>query len=315
VAPPVAHEAPHIQASSSAPLAYVTDDRGLLEIADNGATTVLLPPDHATWCNADPRGRVVWLLSDRGLVAYDLRERRAHQLTHGPINADTVFVDWGNEVIGGANALYFRAAVVVDVGKQQLHSKLGCDGDQAVYCYGDDGTTLHPDLAAQLAALDHLTLADAPYLAQLAQVGGGSSRLPDPPHELKPVAPHIDAAACLAEPAACGTLTQIPGSPLWLVQTANSRGDFYHASYQLWDPATAEFLTYDSGAIVRSKQAAPTSDYDSFAGLAIAAHGGTMSIGGYVFDGTHVLFQPAGLALSCGLAGGGWRMPDLFVDQ
>jgi hypothetical protein len=114
---------------------------------------------------------------------------------------------------------------------------------------------------------------------------------------------------CEAAPKDCGSLTALPSSPLWLVVTANSRGDYYHEGRELWDPRTGEFVHVEGRAIVRAKQPADPELTGDQAGLRV--RNGTFSLDGVVFDDAKVVFSgnADGMApISCGFVGGSWRI-------
>jgi hypothetical protein len=122
--------------------------------------------------------------------------------------------------------------------------------------------------------------------------------------------PTVDPSQC-EDPSSCGALTAIPGSPLWLVQTANSRGDYYHETRELWDAATGEYIRRDGARLVRSKTPPPSTDTDTdYAGLRVSTSG-VLAHGGAVFDAAKVHYaprDPEAATHSCGWVGGGWRI-------
>jgi hypothetical protein len=141
--------------------------------------------------------------------------------------------------------------------------------------------------------------------------------VPPAPPKKKPA---VDKKRC-EEASTCGELTAIPGSPLWLVQTANSRGDYYHETRNLWDPATGEYVRRDGAKLVRSKAVPPDGDAGTdtdYGGLRISTSG-LLSHGGAIFDAAKVHYAPrdqgdggegsaGGSAISCGWTDGGWRI-------
>jgi hypothetical protein len=124
--------------------------------------------------------------------------------------------------------------------------------------------------------------------------------------------PTIDKKRC-EDASSCGALTAIPASPLWLVHTANSRGDFYHETRTLWDPATGEYVRRNGAKLVRSKALPAIGDAETdYGGLRVSPTG-VLTIEGDVFDAAKVHYAPksteAGVPTSCGWVGGGWRIP------
>jgi hypothetical protein len=290
------------------PDAFVGDAGGLIEVAPSGAHQAIAPAPLA-WCAVDARAEVVWFVADGWLQAFDLRDRRVRKVVGADVEHDEVAVDWGDQRLGAESKVDFQVAIALRMKQPPVvSSELGCDGDQAVYCYEEDGTTLKPEIAERQRAIDALRLPDPAYVQALAERGAGRSLWTPPP--MPPVAPRppkIDRKACEEDRARCGALVAIPASALWLVTTANSRGDFYHETRELWDPATGEFVALDKGALARSKK--PRLGDTDYGGLRIAPSG-LLSIDGAVFGPSRVVYAPRGDgAISCGFAGGGWRMP------
>src|SRR5262249_49443689 len=102
-------------------------------------------------------------------------------------------------------------------------------------------------------------------------------------------------------------LTVIPGTSLWLVETGNSRGDYYHETRELWDPAARAFVRVRDGKIERDSDASDD-DVGESSGLR-GSPTGVMSMRAVVFDGTPILYWPKDTGEPCGFAGGGWRVP------
>jgi hypothetical protein len=130
---------------------------------------------------------------------------------------------------------------------------------------------------------------------------------PPPVPTKAPKSPKVPTAQCSEEPGDCGKLTAIPGSSLWLVTTANSRGDFYSETRELYDPATGEFVRFTGTALERSKT--PVGEGADWQDLRISPSG-TFTALGAVFTATKVLHGPAleDSGRTCGWANGGWRI-------
>ena len=95
------------------------------------------------------------------------------------------------------------------------------------------------------------------------------------------------------------------------VTTANSRGDYYHESRELWDPVANELIAIAQGALVRTK--VPSGANADYAGLRIATSG-LLSIDGVVFAPDRVVYAAAGDGgMTCGWTDG-WRMHGIRGD-
>lgn len=290
--------------------AFVTSKNGLVEVSTEGATQVVAPGE-VEWCSTDARAKVVWFTTKDGLHAFDLEDRRLRPIIKAPLEDITVIVNWGKERVGGEDPVAFHAGVELAMtGTPRLARKLGCEGDAAFYCYGDTGdvTSPSPDLTDALKRVDALTLADAPYVATLAKRGATTSLWSPPPLPPKaPKSPKVPKAQCAEEPGDCGKLTALPGTSLWLVTTANSRGDFYSETRELYDPTTRDFVHFTGTAIERSKES--MGEGVDWQDLRISPSG-TFTYLGAVFDHAKVMHAVPSddTAHSCGWASGGWRI-------
>jgi hypothetical protein len=286
--------------------AYVADDSGLVEVSP--AASQVIVPGAIMSCNADARANVIWYQTDAGLFAFDLQTRKSIAIIKGDLQEITPIIDWGNEKLGGENPLAFQVGIAIDMAKQSLAMVMGCEGDAAVYCYEDDGTTPTKAVKQQQKLAAKLKLADPGAVAMLAARGASRSLWTPPPMPpTAPKPPAIDKSKCTDMPDDCGKLVAIPGSSLWLVTTANSRGDYFHETRELWDPATGEFLAVTAKAVTRSKQPAGEGDQSTdFAGMRLAPSG--MSFDGFVFDPKHVIYAPKPSGRTCGWSNGGWRI-------
>ena len=298
VARPITSEpgpGPSNQASSDAPppsapvpalpgggeRAFVADATGLVEVSTSGGSQVVALV--ASWCAVDARANVVWYVDGGGLHAFDLADRRKRTIIEGELGEIAVIIDWGEQQLGGESALAFDVGAALRLAgtTPALEVEMGCEGDRAVYCFEEDLETPIPRVAETQRLAGTLELADPAYVATLASRGKqGSLWSPPPvPPAMPKKKPAVDKKQCTEDPEACGTLTAIPASPLWLVQTANSRGDYYHETRTLWDPATGEFLRHDGARLVRSKTPPPTDADTDYAGLR-ASPSGVLSFGG-----------------------------------
>jgi hypothetical protein len=321
--PPSGQAAPEAPPPPSAPVpalpgggerAFVIDEPGLVEVSTAGNTQTVAPA--TAWCAVDARANVVWFVAPDGLHAFDLTDRRTRTIIKRPLEVLQVIIDWGQQQLGGESKLAFDVGVALRLaGKPTLEMEMGCEGDAAFSCY-EDGNSEKPneDVAARQKLAGTLKLADPAYVAQLAERGKqGSLWSPPPtPPAMPKKKPTIDKKRC-EDTSSCGALTAIPASPLWLVHTANSRGDFYHETRTLWDPATGEYVRRDGARLVRSKALPAVGDAETDYGGLRVSPAGVLTIDGAIFDGAKVHYAPkstqAGVPISCGWVGGGWRIP------
>ena len=291
--------------------AFVADDTGLVEVALTGGAQVI-NPDKVSWCSVDARAQVVWFVTERGLHAFDLVDRRSHAILAAELAEIEVIIDWGAEKLGGEDALAFDVGAAIGMtSAPSIKTVMGCDGDRAVYCFEEDGTTPTAEVVKSQQQAAALRLVDPVYVAAIAGRGATGSLWTPPPMppampSRKPVVPRKQ---CNEDPESCGSLFAIPSSPLWLVVTGNSRGDYYHESRELWDPRTGEFVRQAGDKIVRSKVSSNTESTGDYAGLRV--WNGTLSHAGVVFDDAKVVYAPKAVDVtptSCGFTTGGWRI-------
>lgn len=270
----------------------------------------MVVPSYIAWCGADARGQVVWFTTEHGLSVFDLVDRKVHPIFGTDLGQLEVIVDWGNQKLGGESQLAFDVGIAIHLrGTPKLEMAMGCDGDRSYYCYEDDGKRLLPAVVALQAKARALKLVDPAYVATLATRGAsGSLWTPPPMPPIAPTPPKIDRAQCTEDEGSCGELTAIPANPLWLVITANSRGDFFHEDRELWDPATGEFLRVEGAKLVRTKAIPTKGGAHDYGGLR-AAPSGALSYRGAVFDARTVLYAAREDAKTCGFVPeGGWRI-------
>jgi hypothetical protein len=293
--------------------AFVIDGAELVEVSTAGGAQPIAPA--GSWCAVDARANVVWFVSGDGLRAFDLADRRTRTIIKGSLDQLDMIIDWGAQRLGGESKLHFDVGAALRLsGKPTLEVEMGCDGDRAVYCFEEDLETPTPEVAAKQQRAAKLELADPAYVATLASRGKQNSLWSPPP--VPPVMPKqkptVVPKQC-TEQSTCGTLTAIPGSPLWLVEIANSRGDYYHQTRELWDPSTGEYVRPDGAKLLRSKTPPRDGmpDATDYGGLRVSPSG-SLTFGGYVFDAAKVHYaprKPDSASISCGWAGGGWRIP------
>ncbi|CAN5903355.1 hypothetical protein BH11MYX2_BH11MYX2_28270 [soil metagenome] len=300
-------------AAHAGDVAYVADATGLVEVGPSGAKVIA---KDVTWCNADARAQVVWFVSDGGLQAYDLVDHAVHPViahdldAHGNegaiIGSLEPIIDWGNQKLGGEDAVSFDVGVAVHMNTApRLELVMGCEGDRGVYCFDE-----HHKPSASVVALRKLAKqlsVDQLYVAVLAERGKSRSLWTPPPMPPTPPSPPaLDREKCTEDKERCGQLTAIPGSPLWLVVTANSRGDYYHESRELWDPGARAFVRITGDKLVRAKD--PQGENGPELDFLRSSPAGLLSLRGIVFDATHVLYAPQETGRTCVFASGGWRV-------
>jgi hypothetical protein len=286
--------------------AYVADDTGLVEVS---ATASQVIAKDVRWCNADARANVVWFATDQGVLAFDLVDRRVHPVIRHATDQLELIIDWGKyQQLGGEDMVAFDVGVAIHMTPSPaVDMVMGCMGDRMVYCFEHDKPV--PKVVALQRLAHQIRLDDPAYVSTLVTRGADRSLWTPPPvPPLPPTTPApVDPSRCTEQPDRCGEWTAIPGSSLWLVETGNSRGDYYDESRELWDPATSSFVRVAGGKLVRSSQI-PTTAGGDYGGLRVSPFGGVMSFHGAVFDATKVFYAPHDDGVTCGFASGGWRI-------
>jgi len=293
--------------------AFVANATGLVEVSTAGGSQIVAPL--ASWCNVDARANVVWFATSNDLHAFDLIDRRVRTVVHGSYANDLEpIIDWGSEQLGGESKVLFDVGAALRLGRSnpELEVVMGCEGDRAPFCFGDDDETPTDSVTRLQRQASALRISDPAYLTQLARRGAHASLWPPPPVPPAPPKrkPVTDRKACTE--VLCGTLIAIPASPLWLVVTASSRDDYYHETRELWDPATGEYIRRNGDRMERFKaprnESGRSTDYRGLR----ASPAGVLSYDGAVFDGAKVYYAPPALedsvSTSCGWASGGWRI-------
>ncbi len=304
---PVSHNAGSQPAGDRA---YVVDSAGLVEVDPaTGAATILSPA--SGWCSVDARAGVVWFVTGAGLSAFDLTTRTISLVVAGALDEIQPIIQWGNERAGGESALAYAIGLEIAMtATPTATAVVGCDGDAAILCFEDDLETMRPEIAERNRRAEKLTLADPAAIAALAKRGEHRSLWsPAPAVQKPPTPPHVPQARCSEDAGSCGALTPVPGSALWLVTTENSRGDYFHETRELWDPATREYVRATPAGIRRTATLPGDDDADrsDHGGLRISPAG--LSYQGLVFDARRVIYAPRDTGQSCGWASGGWRIP------
>jgi hypothetical protein len=303
-------------------LAVVQTATGVEVLDDTGKSLATLVPHPVSWCRVDPRADVLWFRhGDDGTLAYlDLRntDPATKLLAASP---DTIVIDYGDESLGRLEDHKFTDGLVVHMQTPpKLESILGCDGDMFFYCFEGEGEgELEEDgeidieaarakrleqLAKDLAA--HPILAPDQLAALVARSAGRRATLPDPERSPAPTTvANVPKDGCEEEPDDCGKARRLPGTPHWLVVVGNGRGDFYHETLQLHDPATHEFF---DALDPKRRSATPLEAGDDVFTPVWVSPGGTMLSG----DSRLVKLGSGAVAKdlegSCGFWGGGWQI-------
>jgi hypothetical protein len=291
--------------------AYVADASGIVEI-DPATRTVIVVAQGGAWCSVDARAHVLWFTSDAGLSAFDLTTRKASLVVKGDFGQVQPIIDWGNERVGGESGLSYTTGLQIAMTtRPTVKVVVGCAGDAEIRCLEDDLKTVRPAIVKERREARMLQLVDPGLVAALAARGAGRSLWsPPPPTQPPPKPPTVPQIGCNENPDRCGALDAVPGTNLWLVTTENGRGDYFHETRELWDPATGEYVRVTPAGIRRTKSVPDphTPDGSSdYGGLRVSPAG--LSYSGFVFDARRVIYVPKEQGTTCGWASGGWRVP------
>lgn len=303
-------------------LAVVGTDSGLELVSRSGAARGTPVKGDVSWCAVDNKAQAVWYLArgggQRRLGVLDLVAGRDETVAAPVPAVDRVIIDHGRAELGGGNPVAFHLALLVQLEPPpRLEPRLGCEGDAAVYCYKEQGqqapqerrgAQLNDQLRARKEALQRLRPRRTALLLQLGRRGLRRELWsPPPPARALPRVP-VDSAACEAIPSACGSVRLVFGTHLWLVVTANSRGDYFHQAWQLYDPRAKQFV--DPRRSPPRRSSAPLKDPPPLDGMLVSPSGEAYTRGGQVVSfGKGTVYQGANVA--CGWIGGGWKMSGL----
>jgi hypothetical protein len=307
-------------------LAVVQTATGVEVLDEAGKSLATLVPHPVSWCRVDPRAEVLWFRhGEDGTLAYlDLRntDPATKLLAATP---DTIVIDYGDESLGRPEAHMFADGLVVHMQTPlKLESILGCDGDMVYSCFSDEApedgegegeaegeidfeaarAKRLEQLAKDLAA--HPILAPDQLAALVARSAGRRATLPDPERSPTPTPiANVPKESCEEEPDDCGKAQRLPGTPHWLVVVENSRGDFYHETLQLHDPATHEF--FDALDPKRRSATPLEAGDDAFTPTWVSPSGTMLS------DDSRLVKLGSGVVAknlegSCGFWGGGWQL-------
>ena len=232
---------------------------GLWAISTSGKRTKL-SDDVVSHCAVDNRAQLVWFLTKkapRTLAAFDLRGAQRFVVAKGLAEVDELIVDHGSfGKLGGSDPVSFALGLQVTLAGKAVGvaPKLGCDGDMSSQCYGDNDAkpaNLLAPYKARYAALSKVA-ANTQLLQKLAARGAQRALEGKRRKGRLPAVKSVDRGACSAAPEECGKASPLPAGRYWLVVTANSRGDFYHESKQLYDPKAKRFVNLSKTPPVRT---------------------------------------------------------------
>ncbi len=296
-------------------LAVVQTKAGVVAMDEAGTVVGTLVSDAVGWCRLDPRAEVLWVRNpDSTTLSYvDLRDPTP-PVTVLEKTPETIVIRYPDEVLGRPEDHHFEDGLVVHMeSPPRVEAILGCDGDMSYYCFGDEEEDME---AAHAKRLDEARkdLAARPFVGAKAlativpRADGRTTIPPDPGRSPKPeTVKSVPKDACMASPEDCGAATRLPGTRLWRVVVGNDRGDFFHETTQLYDPAAKVFL--DPADPTKTSPSPLEQDVDA----AFVAHrvspSGTMLLGydSLVKLGAGVVAKD--LEGTCGFWGGGWELP------
>jgi hypothetical protein len=318
--PPVAATGSRLSIPATPDLAIVQTATGVAVLDTDGKSLATLLPHAVSWCRVDARAEVLWFRhGDEGTLAYlDLRntEPATTLLAASP---DTIVIDYGDELLGAAEAHEFANGLALRMRTPPtVEALLGCDGDMIYSCFSGEElegeTEGEVDFEAIRAKrLEQLTkditkhpiLAPDKLAALVTRSAGRRATQPDPVRSPEPTPlTNVPKVRCEENPDACGNARRLVGTPLWLVVVADSRGDFYHETVQLHDPAAHEFI--DPLDPTR-RSATPLEGDDEFMPTWVSPSGTMLS------DSTRLVKLGSGVVAkdlegSCGFWGGGWEV-------
>jgi hypothetical protein len=302
-------------------LAVVQTETGVEVLDDSGKSIVTLVPHPVRWCRVDPRADVLWFrhADDDGALSYlDLRttDPATRLLAASP---DTIVIDYGDESLGRPESHMFEHGLVVHMQTPpRLEAILGCDGDMVYSCFSNEELEGETEGELEFVAfyamrLDKHTTALAtppprapePLAALVEPSVAGHAPLPDPERSPTPtMVTSVPTSNCEEMPEECGKARRLVGTPHWLVVVANSRGDFYHETVQLHDPATHEF--FDALDPTRRSATPFEAGDEAFAPTWVSPSGTMLAdYGRLVKLGSGVVAKDLGGV--CGFWGGGWE--------
>ena len=204
----------------------------LIDVATSKLTTAF--EGTVSLCLSQPEAGAIWFLGRAKDAETDALW--AVDLQRGP-----QAVALASEAPEGISALAthtpddFEVGLLLDLRSVPMTRRtLGCQSERTD-CYADPAAeTLHPRLEQLAIAIEGVRLSDPGTAKRLGDraLAGAKPRLPKPLPNLT-----VASEPCHDEPVDCGRRVEIPGLPYHLVVTGNDRGDLFHESLQLYDPA------------------------------------------------------------------------------
>lgn len=272
----------------------------------DGGPPTSLAATTASFCVADPRARVVFLLEKEAgsqksrLRMIDLeRDNRAYTIARGVPKVDVLVVEHdGYGMVDDPQAVSHRMAAVLRMGPEpKIFARLGCKGDDGWLC---DTVASHEGLLERINALklENVETLQAVFRrAGRRPIWRTESATAALPRVRVPLDRCFDKTKCeVAHP--------VPGTPYWTVVTANEATPVYERTLswrQFFDPKTGEFFDPDTPGL-RSKT--PLEASTRVSRLIVSPTGKA-----FIKYGEVVHFEKGVLAdgaLPCGFVDGGW---------
>ncbi len=234
--------------------ALVLADDTLLRMAPSGRTEPVVSAIGWTECRVDESYGVTWLASDTELAFYDPKEERVTKVATGIARPEPGIMVWRVQhrmdaapfpfpSAGTADGLEDCVALVVDMDAAQIGGAAVSEGDRDWYCFvedtiGSDEPKLVDEQLAVKAAYDKAELVGKEALVALEARRKKDGSLTRPRTSIRPTAPEVTVEQSPCEEGGCGAATYLGGGRLWKVVTSNSRGDFFHEGWQIYDTKT-----------------------------------------------------------------------------
>lgn len=313
---PTAEPAP--QAPPKAERAVLAAADGLWIVPLDGAPPTKLSSDVADLCAVDPRAGLVWWVAfdpkteTSTLKAQAISDPAPHLVAQDLPPLDALLLDFGPDkgALGHREGVTFQVGAHLDLSTPtpKLKPWLGCEGDGAWYCYEEmtegpqDTWPLKPDLLQRTQSILQAKLGAPELLSRVASLPGP---LWPPAPKAAPLPPVPVPTDLCEAPEDCGVAEPILGTKLLAVTTATSRGDFFHATRQAYDPATRQFFDWRDPQDPEARSTAPLEEAPLGAYFVPPSGAGILSQGQVVSWERGPIYAAEG-ALACGWLEGGW---------